>query len=150
MKELTDKPEVFEWIGSRFRTLLSSEEGAGRQALVEVVSEPNTGPPRHIHGKEDETFYVLSGALELWVEGVRMTKTAGEVAFVPRGTEHAFRVVSDQPARFLTLHSPGGFDRFIAEVVQHGYQVPADMAAIAQSAARFNCTFTGPPLGEEV
>lgn len=149
MDKRLEDPEVLEWIGSRFRTVLSTDACEGRQALVEIVSDPNTGPPRHIHEKEDELFYLLSGAIEFWVEGETQIKTAGQSVFVPRGTNHTYRVVSDQPARFLTLHTPGGFDAFIAEVVGKNLQVPADMPEIAETAARYNCTFTGPPLAAD-
>ena len=146
MKDLAHENDAMEWIGSTFRSLLSTEDCGGRQNLMEVISEPMSGPPRHIHEHEDETFYVLSGALEFWVAGERMIKHAGEAAFVPRGTEHTFRVVSDQPARFLTLHTPGGFDAFIAEMVTNNYLIPQNMDEVAKAAGRYNTTFTGPPL----
>ena len=147
MKDTIEQPEELTWMNSRFRTILSTEACQGRQALVEIVSDPDSGPPRHIHQAEDEMFYILSGALEFWVEGETMVRTAGQAVFVPRGTDHTFRVVSDQPARYLTVHNPGGFDHFISEVVEKNYQIPADMAEVAETAGRFNCVFTGPPLG---
>ena len=146
MKDLKQDVTEMEWIGSRFRPLLTSETCGGAAALVEIVSEPMSGPPRHIHQGEDEVFYVLSGALEFWVAGERMVKSAGEAAFVPRGTDHTFCVVSDQPARFLTLHTPGGFDEFITEVATKGYRIPEDIGQVVEAAGRFNTVFTGPPL----
>ncbi len=149
MKDTVNEPEVLEWIGSKFRSVLSTADCEGRYAIVEIVSAPNTGPPRHIHQEEDELFYVLSGVLEFWIEGETIIKSAGQTAFVPRGTDHTYRVASDQPARFLTIHSPGGFDDFIDEIVSNGYQIPNDMPAVIEIAARYNCVFTGPPLGAE-
>ena len=146
MKDTVNEPEVLEWIGSKFRTVLSTADCEGRHAIVEIVSEPNTGPPRHIHQEEDEMFYILSGVLECWVEGETLIKSAGQTAFVARGLDHTYRVVSDQPARFLTIHNPGGFDNFISDIVKNDYQIPGDMAAIVETAARYNCVFTGPPL----
>jgi hypothetical protein len=39
----------------------------------------------------------------------------GTVAVLPKGLRHAY-VVTSATARFLTLHNPGGFEQFAAEV----------------------------------
>src|SRR5918998_454988 len=38
-----------------------SHQTGGAYALFEVASLPSTGPPPHIHHREDESFYVLDG-----------------------------------------------------------------------------------------
>jgi Cupin domain len=41
------------------------------------------GPPRHIHSREDEIFYILEGSYELHVGGERRTVSAGASAILP-------------------------------------------------------------------
>ena len=75
------------------------------------------------------------------------TRSAGETVFVPRGVEHTYRVIGDKPCRHLVILTPGGFEGFFYDMARQQCRIPEDMAAIEQSAARFNLRFTGPPLG---
>jgi mannose-6-phosphate isomerase-like protein (cupin superfamily) len=49
-----------------------------------------SGPPLHVHGTSDESFYVLEGNLEMEVGEQRHLLGPGEFAWVPRGTAHTF------------------------------------------------------------
>lgn len=139
--------DAIEWQGVHYKTLLSAADSGGAVSVVDSVSPPHSGPPRHIHHDADETFVVLSGDVEFWLEGETMTRGPGETAFVPRGKEHTFRVVSDTPSRHLVILTPGGFEGFFAEMAAGKFRIPEDMPAIEESAARFQLRFTGPPLG---
>src|SRR5262245_32747207 len=50
--------------------------------MIEQVSPRGWGPPRHIHTREDEIFYVLDGSYELHVGDERRTISAGASAIV--------------------------------------------------------------------
>lgn len=79
-----------------------------------------------------------------WLEG-RTLKGPGEVVFVPRGKEHTFHVVGSQPARFVTMMTPEGFEGFFPAVARGGYRTE-DMPAAAAIAADYSLEFTGPTL----
>lgn len=140
---------VHEWLGVRYKTLLSPADSGGAMSIVDSIGPAGSGPPRHVHESEDEVFVVLTGACEFWREGETVTKGAGEAIFVPRGREHTFRVLGDQPSRHLVILTPGGFEGFFAEMAQGGFRIPEDMDQVGASAARHNLRFTGPPLGAE-
>ena len=70
----------------------------------------------------------------------------GESVFIPRGIEHTFKVVGDEPSRHLVILTPGGFEGFFADMAAGQCRIPEDMPAIEESARRHNLTFTGPPL----
>lgn len=135
------------WLGARYRILLTGEETSAQLGMFVSLDEPGNGPPRHIHTKEDETFYVQSGDIEFWKDGETSVHGPGEVVFVPRGTEHTFRVIGNQPGRMLTIVTPGGFEGFFAEMEANACRIPEDMDRVAEIGVRFNLTFTGPPLG---
>lgn len=139
-------PDAVEWMGSHYRTLLSHGDSGGALSVVDTVSPPNSGPPRHIHHDADETFVLLSGDCEFWLEGARFFRGPGAAVFVPRGAEHTFRVTDDRPSRHLIILSPGGFEGFFAEMAAGHFALPRDMARIAEVASRYNLTFTGPPI----
>jgi mannose-6-phosphate isomerase-like protein (cupin superfamily) len=137
---------AIEWLGVKYRTILRPGESGGSMSIVDSLSPAGSGPPRHIHHGEDETFVVLSGRCEFWLAGKSFTCGPGETAFVPRGTEHTFRVPGTEPCRHLVILTPGGFEGFFAEMAAGQFRIPEDMDKIAESATRHRMTFTGPPL----
>lgn len=140
---------AIEWQGTRYKTLLAEADTNGTIAVVDSVSPPNSGPPRHIHHDADETFVLLTGEVEFWLEGERFIKSPGTAVFVPRGKEHTFRVVSAVPSRHVVVLTPGGFEGFFEDMARDRLKIPEDMAAIEESAARYRLSFTGPPLAAQ-
>ena len=149
MKENILGPDAIEWLGVHYRTILSTAESDGAISITDSVSPSNSGPPRHVHHDADETFVMLTGDSEFWLEGEHFTRGPGETVFVPRGKEHTFRVISDIPSRHLVIMTPGGFENFFAEMAVGEFRIPEDMPVIEESAKRHNLSFTGPPLGVE-
>lgn len=134
------------WMGTTYTLRFTKSETGGAFGLVDSVTEPGYGPPRHVHENEDEAFFILSGEVEFWTEAGTVCKGPGEAVFMPRRVEHTFRVAGDQPARMLTMLTPGGLESYFLEMGHNNYRIPQDMAAVAGSAARYGVTFTGPPL----
>ena len=146
MKHMILGPDPIEWLGVHYRTILTTAETGGTMSITESISPPGSGPPRHVHHDADETFVLLSGDSDFWLDGQRIARGPGQTFFVPRGKEHTFRVVGDLPARHLTILTPGGFEGFFAEMAVGQYRIPEDMAPIQKIAARYQLTFTGAPL----
>jgi len=94
---------------------MSADQTLGEFTLLEQIIPAGAGPPPHVHERQAEGFYILSGELELVVgldeEIVRAEP--GSAVWVPKSTRHAFRVVSDEPVRLLNFYTPGGFDDHI-------------------------------------
>ncbi len=140
---------VHEWLGVRYKTILTPAESGGEMSIVDSEAPAGSGPPRHVHEREDEVFIVLTGECEFWLEGQTFRKGPGETAFIPRGREHTFRVVGDKPSRHLLILTPGGFEGFFADMARGGFRIPEDMEHVGASAAKHNLRFTGPPLGAD-
>jgi quercetin dioxygenase-like cupin family protein len=85
---------------------VGQRDTAGALSLVEVALAPGGHVPAHVHAHDDETLYVLEGALDVRVGDERQTLGAGGCAFAPRGTAHAFANRSFAPARLLLVSSP--------------------------------------------
>ena len=147
MNEFSLGPGAIEWGGTFYRTILSTEATGSAMSIVDSVSPSDSGPPRHVHHDADEAFVVLTGDCEFWIEGQRFTRGPGQSAFIPRGKEHTFRVVSTIPCRHLIILTPGGFEGFFEEMAAGQHRIPEDMAKIDEIASRFHMEFTGPPLG---
>jgi quercetin dioxygenase-like cupin family protein len=101
------------WMGCLATIKVTSAQSSGRFSLVECILPPELPVPAHIHTAQDETFYILEGEIAFRIDGTAMTARPGDLVFVPRGTAHEFAATSATPARYLFLHSPGGFDEFV-------------------------------------
>lgn len=137
---------AIEWLGVAYKIILASADTNGAISIVDSVSPLGSGPPRHVHRAEDETFVLLSGSCLFWVEGETFTREAGEAVFIPRGTEHTFCVIGDEPGRHLTILTPGGFEAFFLAMAEARCRIPEDMERVNAEAARHNLVFTGPPI----
>lgn len=74
------------------------------------------GPPPHIHSREDETFYVISGNLEILLGDKIHLAKAGDFVYIPRGTVHRFKNIGKEMAVQLVTFSPAGVEKFFEEV----------------------------------
>lgn len=86
------------------------------------------------------------------VNGRAWVARAGAFAFLPRQLPHAFVVTSPQ-TRFLTLHTPAGFDQFTlaagtsvdATSTPPPDELPPDPSTLATMAAAYGIEILGPP-----
>ena len=134
------------------RVRAGGDATAGRLDVLEHQGERGYASPLHRHLAQEETFFVLDGELRVEVGGEAHAAGPGAVAFLPRQLPHAFVVTSPQ-ARFLTLHTPGGFDRFTlaagtpaaGTTTMPPEEVPPDPAALAAMASSYGIEIMGPP-----
>ena len=56
-----------------------------------IVQLPGQTNPVHYHKKKDETFQVLSGNMEVEIEGKKKILNPGDTVWVPRGVWHGFK-----------------------------------------------------------
>lgn len=106
--------------GDTYTILISSKDTGGRFCLIDMQIPPGGGPPPHRHDV-DEMFYVLDGEIEATFRGTTTTVRKGETINIPANAPHAFKNVSEVPARLHCLTSPGGQDEFFAAI---GDRVP--------------------------
>jgi len=138
---------VLHFLGSPERLLVSAGQSGGEFALFETRGERGHTAPRHRHRRAAETFIVLDGELLIEVGAERRAAAAGHVAVLPRDQVHTFLVVSPT-ARYLTLHTPAGFDAFVRDVsdATRATGAPPDRAALVALAAGHGIEITGPGL----
>ena len=129
------------------RVLLSGSATNGTQAVFEDIVEPGIGPGRHIHHGQDETFLFLEGEFDVEIDGTIYHMAPGDVGFVPRGTEHAFKNVGKTKGRLRYIFSPALQMEEMFRAL-HAAQDTAELTEerMAEIATAYGQTFTGPPL----
>jgi len=72
-----------------------------------VVTPNIPGPPPHYHATADEVYYVIQGSVDFLLDGTWHSVPEGQSLKIPKGSLHTFKNDSREPARFITVHSPG-------------------------------------------
>jgi catechol-2,3-dioxygenase/quercetin dioxygenase-like cupin family protein len=116
------------WYSGWLMTFLATTEDTQGLALIEAVGIKGNVLPRHIHHREDETFYVLEGELTASVGDRTIKATPGTMVFLPRGVAHSFTIESEQ-LRMLMLLTPAGMEGWFKE-----FSVPAPAMALPPAA----------------
>jgi len=86
-------------------------------SLLEFEVRPGGGVGPHFHERHSDSFYVLAGELEFHVGDDVVRGGVGAYVLAPPGAVHFFRNVSDEPAKALNLHTPGGFVEYRRELL---------------------------------
>jgi len=147
-----DEGEAVWFTGNRITLKATAETTGGAYGLVEAVAPPGSSPPLHVHHREDEAFWVLEGELTFRCGEETLTRGPGTLVFLPRDVPHSFVVEGAQPARFLGLCSPGGFERYFVAAGQPAADAglppagPPDIPLLKRVAAGFGAEIIGPPL----
>src|ERR1700682_5957486 len=94
----------------------SAEDSEETLAFFHLVAPPMSGPPRHVHTREDELFHVLEGELVFELDGERHTVRAGDTVYLRRGVVHAYQNFTKRDARLLIATTPGVFSDFFVEL----------------------------------
>ncbi len=141
------------WFGGLAVIKLSSSQTEGRFSLIEAVLPPNVEVPLHVHTREDELFHMLDGKISYQVGPSHFEVSAGNTVFAPRNVPHRVRATSPEPARYLIVYSPAGFEEFIREtsepapgfVLPPPPEGPLDPAVLQRignlMAAKYGCHF---------
>ncbi len=110
----------------------------GQMSIWESIAGPDQGPPMHVHTREDEMFYVLSGTFRFWCGEESFVGGPGTSMVLPRNVPHTYRNIGTTEGRILAAAIPGGFENFFLEVERTGSKDPATLDAIA---AKYGLSF---------
>jgi quercetin dioxygenase-like cupin family protein len=121
------------------------EQTNGALTLFENVIAPGDGPPFHTHADEDESWYVLEGALRFRLGDEIANAPEGSFVFVPRGTPHCFQNIGEEPARIIVMFTPSGMERFFDRFAKLPAG-PVDPGAFRSIGAEVGMDVVGPPM----
>jgi mannose-6-phosphate isomerase-like protein (cupin superfamily) len=147
-----DDGEAF-WVGGHKITI---EAGAadtdGHYGLIVSRASVGTSPPLHIHHGVDEGVFVVSGEVRFRCGDRDLTVGPGSFVLLPREVPHTYLVVGDEDAVMLGLLSPGGSERYFADIGEPTTGPapapgPPDPEAVRRADQRWDTeSVVGPPL----
>jgi mannose-6-phosphate isomerase-like protein (cupin superfamily) len=119
--------------GDRSVPKISAAQSGDRFALVEHAVAPGSGPPLHVHEREDEAFWILEGEVTFFVDEKTIVATPGSFVYGPRGVPHCFANRTRNWAKMLLIVTPArNFESFYEIIGTPGKDggAPSDQAVI--------------------
>ena len=103
-------------VGEELQVKVAGRDTGHRFALLHFAVPSMTGPPLHMHTREDEVFYVLEGELTFQIDGNSSIAKTGAAVFAPRHSVHTYQNFTSLTARLLIMVAPAGLERFFEEL----------------------------------
>lgn len=117
----------FEGFPGYWEILESTADTDGERFKTRMQIDEAGELPPHKHPLAEESYEILSGTLQVQVEGEWTELTAGEKHTVPSGTAHSFR--NKEPVEVVNVHKPAlqyeeYFRRFHKLKTERGVEMP--------------------------
>ena len=94
----------------------ADESGGASFETINTVAPHTGGPPVHLHPKAEESFEVVEGTMDVFLDGRWRKLGPGEKVVVPPGVAHTVKYDSDRESRVLNVHSPAlRFESFVRQ-----------------------------------
>jgi quercetin dioxygenase-like cupin family protein len=138
-----DEAETLNVLGVELRFVCGGDMTGKAFSLMENVIPKDAGPPPHFH-EWAEAYYVTQGAVAFEIAGQQTVLNAGDFAYAPGGTVHAFRGASDEPAHMLIFDSPAHAEGFFKEVDRVTRDAPQNLAQVPAIGAQHGINFMAP------
>lgn len=111
---------------------VTPHDTSGNYDLMIAETPPNVpGPPPHLHNSFEESFLIVEGEMEFFVNGEVKILKAGESIDIPPGTLHTFGNKSDVPCKWVNIHSPKGFRDFFEKMGVPAESQDAQLKSVA-------------------
>jgi mannose-6-phosphate isomerase-like protein (cupin superfamily) len=120
----------------------------GNFSLMDYRAPAGFGVIRHIHHREDELLQLVEGKIVVWMPDRSLTMKPGDIVYLPKDVEHAWRAYGEQSVRMNVTVSPGGWEHFFPTIQARGLH-SHDVAELTQVCVEFGITASGPPLSDE-
>ncbi|NMG05359.1 cupin domain-containing protein [Brasilonema sp. UFV-L1] len=104
--------------GDLYTFLAVGEDTGGAYSLTEVILQPQSITPLHMHDQADEAHYILDGEVEYQLDEKTIVATPGTFLQLPKGQSHGFKNNGSKPAKMLIHATPAGPEQFFAELGQ--------------------------------
>ncbi|MEI9971390.1 MAG: cupin domain-containing protein [Ignavibacteriota bacterium] len=127
----------------RLAMKVAGKDTGGNFAIGILTAEPMSGPPLHMHTREDEWFYILKGEMTFQVGEEQFTAKAGTSVFAPRNIPHTWQNLTTNTVEAIGMVTPARFEGFLMEMARLR---PTDPAEIQRLCDEYGNVILGPPI----
>ncbi|MEP1206691.1 MAG: cupin domain-containing protein [Rhizobiaceae bacterium] len=135
----------YDWSNDNIFVKVDTEDSDGAYTIVEDNLKASFALGLHMHRNHAETFYILEGSVDFYVDDQWIKAEKGACLHVPAGIPHAAKVTDGQEsARMLMVFQPAGFDGFLKEMAGFSEADFADEARMAALNEQYDIVPLGP------
>ena len=134
----------YDWSRDHTFVKVSSADTGGAFALMEDNLKLEFSLGLHVHRQHAETFYILEGKVNFYVDGDWMSAEPGACVHIPPEVQHALDLPANGTARMLMIFQPAGFDQFLAELSQMSDAQLADQKLMTALNEKYDIVNLGP------
>jgi len=135
----------YDWAADHTYVKVGAADTGGAYTLMEDNLKATFALGLHLHRDHAETFYVLEGRIDFFVDGDWLTAEPGATLHVAPGVPHACILARGETAgRMLMIYQPSGFDRYLAEISTYSDDDFANEEKMADVNERFDIFNLGP------
>ena len=124
-------------LGETLRPMLTNAMGSSIE-IFDTTGVPGGGPPPHTHQWE-EIYVVLSGEMDVVVDGKTTRLRSGGYAHIPANTPHGYTTIDE--THFLTIVTKGNAAKFFKQVANEVEMNPPDIDGVLRVGAEHGITF---------
>jgi len=124
-------------LGETLRPMLTNAMGSSIE-IFDTKGVPGGGPPPHTHEWE-EIYVVLSGEMDVFIDGKTMRLGPGGYAHVPANMRHGYKTLGE--THFLTIVTKGNAAKFFKQVSTEVEMNPPDIEGVLRVGAENGITF---------
>ena len=115
----------YDWARDHTFVKVAAADTGGAYALMEDNLKREFALGLHLHRAHAETFYILDGSVDFYLDGSWITASPATTVHIPPGIRHAVALPSGQTGRMLMIFQPAGFDQYLIELAA---LTPAELA----------------------
>jgi quercetin dioxygenase-like cupin family protein len=128
----------YDWARDHTFVKVAATDTGGAYALMEDNLKREFSLGLHLHRQHAETFYILDGQVDFYIDGDWMTATAASTVHIPPGIVHAVTLEAGRTGKMLMIFQPAGFDRYLAELAAMSPQQLADEKLMEGLAVKYD------------
>jgi quercetin dioxygenase-like cupin family protein len=106
----------YDWSRDHTFVKVSTADSGGAFALMEDNLKLGFALGLHLHRQHAETFYILQGDVDFYLDGDWLTAPPGATVHIPPGVPHAVALPEGRTGKLLMIFQPAGFDQFLREL----------------------------------
>jgi quercetin dioxygenase-like cupin family protein len=116
----------YDWTRDHTFVKVSAADTGGAYSLMEDNLKREFALGLHLHRQHAETFYILGGNVDFYLDGDWLTATPATTVHIPPGVPHAVVLPPGQTGKMLMIFQPSGFDQYLVELAKMTEQDFAD------------------------
>ena len=124
-------------LGETLRPMLTNAMGSSIE-IFDTRGKPGGGPPPHTHEWE-EIYIVLSGEMDVHIDGATTRLGVGGISHVPAGVPHGYTTLDE--THFLTIVTQGNAAKFFKQAATEIEMNPPDVAGVLRVGAENGIIF---------